>query len=45
MNNAVFWKNYGKCEKKHGDIKHVATERRRNYLILGPKNYTTKYFT
>ena len=27
MNNAAFWKSYGKC---HRDIKVVTTERRRN---------------
>ena len=42
MNNAAFWKNYGKC---HRDIKVVTTERRRNYLVSEPNSDTTKFFT
>ena len=44
MNNAVIGKtmeNVRKC----GDIKLVATERRRNYLVPEPNDHTTKFFT
>ena len=44
MNNAVFEKKYEKC-KKYRDIKLVAAEARRNYLISGPHCHTTKFFS
>ena len=31
--------------RKHRDIKLVATERRKNYLVSEPNYYTTKFFT
>ena len=31
--------------RKHRNLKLVTTERRRNYLVSGPKFYTTKFFT
>ena len=31
--------------QKYGDIKLVATERRRNYLVLEPNYHATKFFT
>ena len=31
--------------RKHSNIKLVATERRRNYLVPEPNYYTTKFFT
>ena len=31
--------------RKHRDIKLVATERRRNYLVSEPNYHTTKFFT
>ena len=31
--------------RKHGDIKLVTTERRRNYLASEPNYHTTKCFT
>ena len=31
--------------RKHGDIKLVTTERRRNYLVSEPNYHTTKFFT
>ena len=44
MNNAVFGKTI-KNVRKHRDIKLVAIERRRKYLILEPNYHTTKFFT
>ena len=44
MNNAVFGKTIENV-RKHRDIKLVATERRRNYLVSEPNYYTTKFFT
>ena len=44
MNNAVFGKAM-KNVRKHRDIKLVATERRRNYLVSEPNYHTTKFFT
>ena len=44
MNNAVFRKTM-KNVRKHRFIKLVTTERRRNYLVLEPNYYTTKFFT
>ena len=31
--------------RKHRDIKLVATERRKNYLVSEPNHHTTKFFT
>ena len=31
--------------RKHRDIKHVTTERRRNYLVSEPNYHTAKFFT
>ena len=31
--------------RKHRNLKLVTTERRRNYLVSGPKFHTTKFFT
>ena len=31
--------------RKHGNIKLVITESRRNYLVSGPNWHTTKFFT
>ena len=44
MNNAVFVKTMENV-RKHRDIKLVATERRRNYLVPEPNHHTTKFFT
>ena len=44
MNNEVFGKTM-KNEKKYRDAKTVTTERRRNYLVLGPNYDSTKFFT
>ena len=44
MNNAVFGKTMDNV-RKHRDIKLVTTERRRNYLVMEPNYYTTKFFT
>ena len=43
MNNAVFGKNMENV-RKHRDIKLVATEPRRIYLVLEP-NYHAKTFS
>ena len=43
-NNAVFEKTMENV-RKHGDIKFVTTERRRNYLVLEPNYHTTNFFT
>ena len=32
-------------KRKHRDIKLVATEKRRYYLVLEPNHRTTKFFT
>ena len=42
--NSVSEKNYGEC-KKYRDMKHVTTERRRNYLVSELNDHTTKSFT
>ena len=44
MNNAILGKNM-KNVRKHGNTKHVITERRRNYLASEPNYHTTKIFT
>ena len=44
MNNAVFGKTMENV-RKHGNIKLVTTERRRNYLLSEPNYHTTKFFT
>ena len=44
MNNAVFERTMENA-RKHGDIKLVTTERRRNYLVSEPNYHTTKFFT
>ena len=31
--------------RKRGNIKFVTTEKRRNYLVLEPNYYTSKFFT
>ena len=43
MNNAVF--RSMENMRKHGDIKIVTTERRRNYFVSEPNFHTTKFFT
>ena len=44
MNNAVFGKTMENV-RKHRDVKLVATERRKNYLLSEPNFHTTKFFT
>ena len=44
MNNAVFGKSMEHV-RKHKDIKLVATERRRNYLVSDPNYHNTEFFT
>ena len=44
MNNAVFGKAMENVRKNRG-IELVATERRRNYLVLEPNYHSTKFFT
>ena len=44
MNNAVFGKTM-KNVRKHRDIKLVATNRRRNYLVSEPNYHMTKLFS
>ena len=44
MNNAVFGKTMENVRKRR-DIKLVATERKRNYLVSEPNYHTTKLFT
>ena len=44
MSNTVFGKNMENV-RKHRNIKHVKTKRRRNYLVLEPNYHTTKVFT
>ena len=43
MNNAVFGKTMENL-RKNGDIKLVATEKRKNYLVSEPNYHTTKFF-
>ena len=44
MNNSVFGKTMGNL-RKHRDIKLVATDEKRNKLILEPNYHTTKRFS
>ena len=44
MNNSIFGKTM-KNVQKHGDIKLVITERRRNYLVSELNYQTIKFFT
>ena len=44
MNNAVFGRTIGNV-RKHRDVKVVATERLRNYLVSEPNYITTKFFS
>ena len=44
MNNAVFAKAVENVTK-HGDIKLVTTNKRRNHLASEPNYHTTKYFS
>ena len=44
MNNSIFGKTMENVWK-HGDIKLVITERRRNYLVSELNYQTTKFFT
>ena len=43
MNNVVFGKTMENV-RKHRNIKHVTTERRRNYLVSEPNYHTVKIF-
>ena len=43
MYNEVFGKAMEDV-RKHRDIKFVATERRKNYLVSEPNYHTTKFF-
>ena len=44
MNNAVFRKTIENV-RKHKDIKHVTTKRRRIYLVKEPDCHTTNFLT
>ena len=44
MNDVVYGKTMENV-RKHGDIKLVTTERRRNYLVSEPNYHTTRFFT
>ena len=44
MSNAVFGKSMENV-RKHRDMKHITTERRRNYLVAEPNYHTTEFFT
>ena len=43
MNNSVFGKTVENV-RKHGDIKLVTTDKRRNQLVSEPNYHTTKWF-
>ena len=43
LNNVVFGKTMENV-RKHRNIKHVTTERRRNYLVSEPNYHTVKIF-
>ena len=43
MNNAVFGKTM-ESVRKHRDLKPVATERERNYLVSEPNYHAKKFF-
>ena len=44
MNNAVFGKTMENV-RKHGDIKLVTTDKRKNQLVSEPDSHTTKWFS
>ena len=44
MKNAAFGKTMENA-RKHRNVKLVATERRKGYLVTKPNYYTKKYFT
>ena len=44
MNHAVFGKTMEKV-RKHRDVKLIATERRKNYLVLEPNYCRAQFFT
>ena len=44
MNNAVFGENMENL-RKHGDIKLLITEKRKNQLASKPNYHTRKYFS
>ena len=44
MNNSVFGKTMENV-RKHGDIKLIITEKRKNYLVSEPNYHTTKFCT
>ena len=44
MNHSVFGKTMENVRKYRG-IKHVATERKRNYLVSEPNYHSIKFFT
>ena len=44
MNSSGFGKSMEKNIWKHRDIKHVTTERRKNYLVLELNHHSIKFF-
>ena len=44
MNNFVFGKTMENV-RKHGDVKLVTTDKRRNQLVSEPNYHTTKWFS